>query len=432
MHQNETILGNLLRHHKMKENQFMSILFWLWAQKTDDFGKAPIYCRITLNGNRTLFSTAKRVDPNYWNSAANKVNIKCPDAIAINEDLESIKGDLRKVYNQLCATNKHVTGEMVKRSYTGKDQEKKTIMDLFKFNTSLWTEKYKQKKAALKTVQRFATVKIKMTRFLQKDYHVTDKSLSSLDSAFAINFQHYLTIHESLIENTINIYLRFAKQVFKLGVAKKWVDENPFKDTKTPYRHPPREILSMTEIKSLSTVYLPTKRLCEVRDAYVFACYTGFAYVDAANLSPDNIVIGMDGNKWANSQRQKTGMPEMVPLLPPALGIIEKYENHPYCVANNKLLPILSNQKYNKALKQIAKFARIKKNLTTHIARHTFATTILLDNDVPLETTSKLLGHNSIRSTQIYAKVSLKKLSNNMNDLRNKLFTKNGIAKTGS
>ena len=140
----------------------------------------------------------------------------------------------------------------------------------------------------------------------------------------------------------------------------------------------------------------------------------------------------MDGNKWANSQRQKTGMPELVPLLPPALGIIEKYENHPYCVANNKLLPILSNQKYNKALKQIAKFARIKKNLTTHIARHTFATTILLDNDVPLETTSKLLGHNSIRSTQIYAKVSLKKLSNNMNDLRNKLFTKNGIAKTGS
>jgi hypothetical protein len=201
----------------MKENQFMSILFWLWVQKTDDSGKAPIYCRITLGGNRTLFSTAKRVHPDHWNSAANKVSNKCPDAIAINEDLETIKGDLRKIYNQLTAIHKHVTGEMVKRTYSGKDQEKKTIMDLFKFNAALWTEKHKQKKAALKTVQRFATVKIKMTKFLQKEYNVTDRTLSSLDSAFAINFQHYLTIHESLIENTINIYLRFAKQVFKLS-----------------------------------------------------------------------------------------------------------------------------------------------------------------------------------------------------------------------
>ncbi|HLG40127.1 MAG TPA: tyrosine-type recombinase/integrase [Chitinophagaceae bacterium] len=416
----------------MKENQFMSILFWLYSQKTDDSGKAPIYCRITLDGNRTQFSTAKRVEQKYWNSSANKVSNKCLDAIAINEDLETIKGDLRKVYNQLCATNNHVTGDMVKRVYTGKDQEKKTIMDLFKFNNALWTEKYKQKKAALKTVQRFATVKIKMTRFLQKEYNVSDKPLSSLDSSFAINFHHYLTIHESLIENTINIYLRFAKQVFKLGVSKKWIDENPFKDIKTPYRHPTREILSMSELNTLASVYLPNKRLCEVRDAYVFSCYTGFAYVDASNLSPDNIVIGMDGNKWAKTQRQKTGMPELVPLLPPALEIIEKYKDHSYCVANNKLLPILSNQKYNKNLKEIAKFARIKKNLTTHIARHTFATTILLDNDVPLETTSKLLGHNSIRSTQIYAKVTLKKLSNNMSELRNKLFGTQNIAKTGS
>jgi site-specific recombinase XerD len=416
----------------MKENQFMSILFWLSKRKTDDSGTAPIYCRITLGGNRTLFSTAKRVLPAHWKSTSNRVNNKCSDAIAINEDLETIKGDLRKVYNQLTATHDHVTGEMVKLKYLGKDQEKKTIMDLFTFNHSLWTEKYKQKKAALKTVQRFATVKIKMTRFLKKEYNITDKPLTSLNTAFAINFQHYLTIHEDLSENTMNIYLRFTKQVFKLGAAKKWIAENPFKDTKTPYRHPPREILNMTELKSLATVYLPNKRLSEVRDVYVFSCYTGFAYIDAANLTPDNIVIGMDGNKWAKTNRQKTGMPELVPLLPPALEIIEKYKDHPYCVSNNKLLPILSNQKYNKNLKQIAQFARIKKNLTTHIARHTFATTILLDNDVPLETTSKLLGHNSIRSTQIYAKVSLKKLSNNMRDLRSKLFGKDQITKTGT
>lgn len=353
----------------MKENQFMAILFWLYTQKIDDSGKAPIYCRITLEGNRTQFSTAKRVESRYWNSEANKVSNKCPDAIAINEDLETIKGQLRKIFNQLSAVHDHVTGDMIKMKFTGKNQEKKTIMDLFKFNHALWNEKYKQKKAALKTVQRFATVKIKIEKFLQKEYNVSDKPLNSLDTAFAINFQHYLTIHENLIENTINIYLRFAKQIFKLGVAKKWITENPFRDTKTPYKHPTREILNMTELNSLATVYLPNKRLDEVRDAYVFSCYTGFAYIDTANLSPDNLIIGMDGNKWVKTQRQKTGMPELVPLLPPALEIIEKYKDHPYCVANNKLLPIPSNQKYNKNLKQIATFARIKKNLTTHMKK---------------------------------------------------------------
>lgn len=416
----------------MKENQFMSILFWLNTQKTDDLGKAPIYCRITIDGNRTQFSTAKRVHPGHWNAAANRVSSKCRDAAAINEDLETIKGQLRKIYNQLTALHDHVTSDMVKIKFTGKDQERKTIMDLFKFNHALWTEKYKKGKAALKTVQRFATVKIKMTRFLQKEYNVSDKPLASLNQAFAINFQHYLTIHEKLTENTISVYLRFTKQVFSLAVIKKWIGENPFRDTKTPYRHPPREVLTMAELNTLATVYLPNKRLDEVRDAYIFSCYTGFAYIDAASLSPDNIVIGMDGKKWAKTCRQKTGMPELVPLLPPALAIIEKYKDHPWCVAHNRLLPILSNQKYNKNLKQIANYARINKNLTTHIARHTFATTILLDNDVPLETASKLLGHNSIRSTQIYAKVTLKKLSNNMNDLCAKLFKDEKDEKTAA
>ena len=205
----------------MKENQFMSILFWLYTQKTDDSGNAPIYCRITLGGNRTQFSTAKRVHPDHWNSAANKVTYKCPDTIAINEDLETTKGDLRKFYNQLTATNKHVTGEMVKKAYTGKDQEKKTIMDLFRLNIALFKEKYKQKKAALKTVQRFNTVNIKLQKFLKKEYGLADKPLCELNSAFSENFRHYLSVHETLTENTINKYLKITRQVLGFGILKK-------------------------------------------------------------------------------------------------------------------------------------------------------------------------------------------------------------------
>lgn len=416
----------------MKENQFMSILFWLYTQKKDNTGKAPIYCRITLDGNRTQFSTAKRVHPDHWISTANKVSNKCPDAIAINEDLETIKGDLRKVYNQLTAMHKHVTGEMVKRAYSGKDQERKTIMDLFRLNISLFKEKYKQRKAALKTVQRFNTVNIKLQSFLKKEYGLSDKPLCELNSAFGENFRHYLTVHESLTENTINKYLKITRQVFSFGVLKKWIDDNPMKHMKCPYRHPHREILNMAELQAVQDVELPSRRLNEVRDVYIFCCYTGYAYVEVSNLSPNNIVIGMDGNRWANVQRQKTGEPEMVPLLPPALQIIERYKDHPWCIANNKLLPVISNQKYNQYLKEVAQKAHVTKYLTTHTARHTFATTILLDNDVPLETASKLLGHSSIRSTQIYAKVSLKKLSNNMRELKTKLFPDLKAVKTGS
>jgi site-specific recombinase XerD len=239
-------------------------------------------------------------------------------------------------------------------------------------------------------------------------------------------------VHETLTENTINKYLKITRQVLGFGVLKKWISENPMLHMKCPYRHPPREILTMAELEAIQNSDLPIKRLDEVRDVYIFSCYTGYAYVEVSNLSNNNIIIGMDGNNWAKVRRQKTGEPEMVPLLPPAMEIIEKYKNHPWCVANDKLLPVKSNHKYNLYLKEVAELAGIKKYLTTHSARHTFATTVLLDNDVPLETASKLLGHSSIRSTQIYAKVSLKKLSNNMNDLRTKLFPSESSIKTGS
>ena len=433
MHQIETILGNLLSHHKMKENQFMSILFWLWAQKTDDSGKAPIYCRITLNGNRTLFSTAKRVNPNHWNSAANKVNNKCPDAISINEDLESIKGDLRKFYNQLSATNKHVTGEMVKNAITGKGQEKKTIIGLYDYNIALFREKVKQKKAAFKTLQRFLTIKTKVIAFLKNEYALSDKPLCDFSQSFGEDLKHYLTIRDGLCENTAMKYLKTCKQLFEFATLKGWLEKNPMNGFKCTYKNPHRETLTMLELIHLQEFHFPPGRLEVVRDIYIFSCYTGYAYQEVYDLSPDNIVIGIDGNKWMNVQRQKTGDPEMVPLLPVALDMIEKYMDHPFCLANNKLFPVSSNQKYNEYLKEVTAKAKIKKNLTTHSARHTFATTVTLEHDVPLETVSKLLGHRSIRTTQIYAKVSLKKLSNNMNDLRNKLSPGiMGENKTGS
>ncbi len=153
----------------------------------------------------------------------------------------------------------------------------------------------------------------------------------------------------------------------------------------------------------------------------MFCCFTGYAYLDVYNLTPENIVTGVDGNKWVVKDREKTKTPEQIPLLPIALEIIERYKNHPTCVNKNSLLPVNSNQRYNGYLKEIADVCGIKKHLTTHTARHTFATTVTLEHDVPIETVSQMLGHKNIRTTQIYAKVTQRKISNNMEELKKRL-----------
>jgi integrase len=175
-----------------------------------------------------------------------------------------------------------------------------------------------------------------------------------------------------------------------------------------------------------------TERLREVRDVFIFCCYTGFAYADLYNFEKNAVMIGLDGNYWLSTNRQKTGTKEKVPLLPIALEIIDRYKEHEYCVKYNKLLPVNSNQRYNNYLKELADVCCINKHLTSHIARHTFATTVTLANGVPIETVSAMLGHTSIRTTQIYAKVVESKMSADMELLKAKLFAvPNATSKVG-
>jgi site-specific recombinase XerD len=200
-----------------------------------------------------------------------------------------------------------------------------------------------------------------------------------------------------------------------------WLTHHPFQGFKCVYAQPDREVLTQEELDNLYHKEFSIKRLAQVRDVFIFCCYTGFAYNEVAALTKEAIQKGIDGEKWISINRAKTGTLESVMLLPIPLEIIEKYQNDPYCVQHNKLLPVNSNQKYNAYLKEIADLCQIKIPLSTHIARHTFATTVTLANDVPIETVSALLGHKNIRTTQIYAKVVKKKVSNDMQMLRKKL-----------
>jgi integrase len=204
-------------------------------------------------------------------------------------------------------------------------------------------------------------------------------------------------------------------------IRNEWLLRDPFAKFKSSFIKTSREFLTPGELKAIEQKQFSIARLQQVKELFIFSCYTGLSYIDVMNLTPENISIGIDSNLWLNTNRQKTNNAVRVPLLPKALDMIEKYKTHPKALAEGKLFPNISNQRLNSYLKEIADLCEIDKNLTFHLARHTFATTITLTNEVPIETVSKLLGHSSIRTTQIYAKVVEKKVQEDMNMLKQKL-----------
>ena len=216
-------------------------------------------------------------------------------------------------------------------------------------------------------------------------------------------------------------YVSMTKSIFLMANQRGWITTNPVDSFSCTFEWSDPLRLEMHELEAMYLKEIKTRRLEEARDTYVFMCYTGFAFIDAFQLTEENIFWGIDKQKWIARDRQKTDGTECVPLLDIPLAILEKYKQHPYCQNTGKLLPIHSNQRFNGYLKEIADICGINKELTTHTARHTFATTVTLENNVPLETVGKMLGHKSIKSTQRYARVTRKKICNDMTALKTKL-----------
>ena len=223
-------------------------------------------------------------------------------------------------------------------------------------------------------------------------------------------------------------------KIIKICLANDWIDKNPFANYKSKVKEVERVFLTEKEIQSIIEKDLKSERLSLVRDIFLFSCFTGLAYIDVKNLTKEHISIGIDGEKWIFTHRQKTESASKIPILPVTQMIIDKYENHDQCMIQGRLLPILSNQKMNAYLKEIAAICKINKELTFHIARHTFATTVTLTNGVPIESVSKMLGHKNLRTTQHYAKVLDRKVSEDMQILKNKFSlndTEHSNSKTG-
>jgi site-specific recombinase XerD len=270
------------------------------------------------------------------------------------------------------------------------------------------------------TLERYETSLRHTKEFLLWKYNVTDIDITKIDHAFVTDYEFYLRTVRNCANNTAVKYLKNFNKIIKLCLANHWLDRNPFANYKSKVKEVERVYLSEEELQEIINKDFGTERLSLVRDIFIFSCFTGLAYIDVKNLTKLHISIGIDGGKWIFTHRQKTESASKIPILPVTQMIIDKYENHPQAVNQNKLLPILSNQKMNAYLKEIAGVCKIEKELTFHIARHTFATTVTLTNGVPIESVSKMLGHKNLRTTQHYAKVLDKKVSEDMKILKDK------------
>lgn len=383
--------------------------------------EALIYCRITVNKQRTEFSIKKKVRKSIWNNGQAKTTSE--EGRSINAYLKQVEATLFRHYQERRANRKPVTAEELKNAYLGLGEvEEHTLLELVGYHNV-------QMKSTLSlgTLKNYFTTQKYLQRFLREVFRKKDVYLSELNYRFITEFECYLRNyepedhHKPLGNNGVMKHLERFRKVVNLGVKMEWLEKNPFISFKLKFEKVERECLTQEELQAVEHLMLSIPRLQMVRDFFIFSCYTGLAYIDLMQLDGSSIVTGIDGEQWLIADRQKTGSLVRVPLLPKALKILDKYKGNKRALAAGTIFPVISNQKLNSYLKEMADLAGIEKHLTFHLARHTFATTVTLSNGVPIESVSKMLGHGSIRTTQIYAKVVEKKLSDDMNLLREKL-----------
>ena len=397
----------------MNERQTLSILFYLRRDKSKSKTKVPIYLRITINGKRAEMAIHRFIDPNYWNNESGVPRGTRNDIKQLNEYLALMRSKVYQAQRSLIEDGKTVTPVAIRNIVQGISESQHTLLEVFTYHNKMMKEQVPAEYSST-TLTRYETTKKHIEDFIKFKYKTDNLYLTQLNHEFVTNLEHYFKTIKSCNHNTTIKYIKNLKKIVNLSIKNDWLGKDPFANYTGRIKLVNREYLTSDELEKIEDKKIGIPRLAQVRDIFIFSCYTGLAYVDVYNLSCDNIVRGIDGERWIFTQREKTGSKSNIPLLPKALKIIEKYKDDPECISNNKLLPVLSNQKMNAYLKEIATLSEINKILTFHLARHTFATTVTLTNGVPIESVSEMLGHKSIRTTQIYAKVIDKKVSHDM------------------
>ena len=392
------------------------VVFYLRSNYVNKEGKTSVMLRIYLNNERlSLGSTGISVKSSQWDKEKERIKGRTTEALNTNLQLDNIASGLQSIFRRIEMSDV-VSLERIKSEFLGKKEEIDTLMQLFeKHNGDV--AKQVGVSVGKATLQKYNVCKRHFSEFLEKQYKRIDLKLTELTYVVIREFDLYLRTEVGQNPNTATKTMKTFKTITLLGQKMGVLLHDPFMNHRFHIEPVNRGFLTDEEILLIANKDLSISRLELVRDIFIFSCFTGLAYIDVSNLTPDHIVT-LGDKQWIMTQRQKTSVETNVLLLDIPKAIIAKYGGKTY--RNGKLFPMLTNQKTNSYLKEIADICGIKKNLTFHLARHTFAT-MSLSKGVPMESVSKMLGHTNIRTTQIYARITNKKIEHDMEELADKL-----------
>lgn len=411
----------------MLENSRLSVVF-LIRKLTSKIDTIKVYARVTVDGKRAEFSLNRELQVSLWDEKRKRGKGFSKYVISLNKYLDQVFTGLHEAHRQLLQEEVDITSAGIKARYLGEDEKGKTLLDLITYhNTAMLTVLRKG------TMKNYYTTERCIKEFFEK-IGVEDIPLKKLNYAFIVDFEQYIRTYRpatrmGCANNGTMKHMERLKKMSRLAVKLEWLEKDPFINFKLRFEKVERQFLTEGELQLIEETSFKVPSTQQIKDLFVFACYTGLSFIDVQELNADHLVKGMDGNDWLFTKRAKTDEPLKIPLLPKAKEIIDKYKDDPSLFENGRLLPMYSNPMINRTLKDIATACGIRKKVTFHVARHTFATAITLSNGVPIETVSKLLGHTKLSTTQIYARVVEKKVGEDMQNLMATMRQKNSRAK---
>ena len=385
------------------------ILFYIRKNYLNKDKKAPIMIRVTIDGKMVQFNSKLDIEPQYWNPKKQRAEGSGKQVKMFNTLLENIKYSLQHHFHEI-ACEEIPTPEKVRDSFLGVAEKENTLMSLFGRHLDN-LKNIVGKGMAQATYDKYDITYRRLKEFIKSRYNLSDIPLRDIKNIFVVDFENFLIQTYDYGKNTRAKFLQRFHSIILIAKRNNWIKTDPFDNFVIGSQKVDRGYLTQAEVDAIWNKQFNVARLEKARDAFIFACYTGLAYVDVCHLKKANIVT-INGEKWIRTRRQKTDTLVEVPLLKIPESIIEKYKG--YVLPDDVLIPISSNQKVNAYLKEIADLCGIQKNLTYHLARHTFATTITLSKGVSMESVSKMLGHTKITTTQIYARILNSKVKEEM------------------
>lgn len=389
----------------MKRDSFR-VLFFLKKTRLLKNGEASVCMRITVNGTRVENNIRKSIDPALWSQAKETARGKSRRACDLNTYIEEARIKLYQIFCELEQQNRPITAHLLQELFFGqeKPEEVRTLLGTMQEHNdqcrALVGTDY-----ALITVRRYESCRRYLAELIRQRYGKEDLPLAEVNGELVRAFAFYLKTEKGCQQNTVIRYMKCLKKITNLARANDWMAKDPFLGIRFHEKEVVREFLTMDELQTIYRKEFPLERLTLVRDVFIFAAFTGLAFIDVQQLAPEHIVRDNNGNLWIRKPRQKTKNMCNIPLLDIPQEILRKYADHPTCRKKGVLLPVPCNQKMNSYLKEIADICMIRKNLTTHCARHSYATSVCLANGVSLENVAKMLGHSNIKMTQHYARV---------------------------